>query len=367
MGFAFIILPLLLIAGLVYYLSIRLHLFFASLSKKAWLLIFGTITLLAFLGNMFLAVAPNPVARFASIVSAFWLITILYALFTFLTADVLSLIVKPKVVVRRYLSFGLLTAVMIYGVANAYTLRTKEVTIPVSGLAKPIRAVHLTDIHLGNFRGKGYLEKVVNKALSLNPEVVFHTGDLFDSKAHFYAGTDVLDPFKKINVPHYFVDGNHDEYVGAEQVFELTHKAGVINLQNEIGNYKELQLIGLNNMAQDSVSFDLHTPPGLETIQSVLSSLPIDKDKPTLVLHHRPVGEVYMEEKGADVLLAGHTHGGQMFPFTLIAKSMFTYLKGLYQYKNLNIYVSEGQGTIFVPVRVGTVSEITVVNLVPAN
>ncbi|MFT3737634.1 MAG: metallophosphoesterase [Breznakibacter sp.] len=272
-----------------------------------------------------------------------------------------------KTLQRRYLSLVLLAVVMVYGVVNAYTLQVKEVTIPVFGLSKPIRAVHLTDIHLGNFRGKKYLEKVVDKTISLKPDVVFNTGDLFDSKAHFYTGTDVLDPFKKIEVPHYFVDGNHDEYVGADQVFELTRKAGLINLQNKLGNYGELQLVGLNNMAQDSISFDLHTPPGSKTIKDVLDKLLIDKNKPTLVMHHRPVGEKYMQKKGIDVLLAGHTHAGQMFPFTLIARALFPYLKGLYHYQDMSIYVSQGQGTIFVPFRIGTVSEITVVNLVPKN
>lgn len=72
-----------------------------------------------------------------------------------------------------------------------------------------------------------------------------------------------------------------------------------------------------------------------------------------------------MDTKGVDLLLSGHTHAGQLFPFTLIAKLMFHYNKGLYKYNDMAIYVSEGVGTVFVPFRLGTRSDITLITLTP--
>jgi predicted MPP superfamily phosphohydrolase len=72
-----------------------------------------------------------------------------------------------------------------------------------------------------------------------------------------------------------------------------------------------------------------------------------------------------MNAKNVDLLLAGHTHAGQFFPFNLFAKLMFPYNKGLYQYSDMFVYVSKGLGTIFSPIRIGTNSEMTLIRLIP--
>lgn len=138
-------------------------------------------------------------------------------------------------------------------------------------------------------------------------------------------------------------------------------------LLNEVAYFKELQIIGLNNMLIDRNSSDIHASEESDNIEDTLDKLDIKADAPTIVLHHRPDGVQYMETKGANLLLAGHTHAGQVFPFTYVAKLMFGYNRGLYKYKTLDIYVSEGVGTFFVPIRFLTSSEIILFNLIPAK
>lgn len=363
-GILFLVGTLALIGGAIYYLSKRFSLFFNS-SVKVWLWTLGCISVSMIVAQPFTSMASNTIGMIANAVSSFWMLSLLYLVLSIAFVDLISLVIKTKPSVRKILSFGIYAIVMIYGIFSAYHLKVKEVTIPIDGLTKEIRAVHITDVHLGSYRGKNYLEKVVGKAIELNPDVIFNTGDLFDNINHFHAGTDILEPFRKIAVPHYFVDGNHDQYVGANKVFELAKEVGAITLQNEIADFGELQIIGLNNMAKDSISFDLHTVPGSETIQSVLENLEIDENRPTLVLHHRPDGVEYMQPKGVDLLLSGHTHAGQLFPFTIVTKFMFRYNKGLYHYENMAVYVSEGVGTIFFPFRLGTHGDITLVILTP--
>jgi len=75
----------------------------------------------------------------------------------------------------------------------------------------------------------------------------------------------------------------------------------------------------------------------------------------------------YMQARGVNLLLAGHTHAGQIFPATLIAPLMFNHNRGLYNYATMKIYVSEGTGTIFMPIRLGTRNEMTLVRLIPCN
>jgi len=109
----------------------------------------------------------------------------------------------------------------------------------------------------------------------------------------------------------------------------------------------------------------MHARDATETMQEVLSRLSVDKDKPAILLHHSPKGIRYARKQGIDLYLAGHTHGGQLFPLTFIAAMVHTYNKGFHDYQGTRIFVSQGAGTFGPPMRVGTYSEIAVITLVP--
>ena len=286
----------------------------------------------------------------------------LFMLMSVAFTDVLHLIFRFSPQIRGILSVGLAVLLTVYSIYNANNIKIKEITIPMKGLTQEIRAVLITDFHLGNYLGKRHVSKIVGKIKEISPDVVFNTGDMFDGRVHFNDGSDVLAAFRTLAAPHYFVYGNHDEMVGVQEVISQMKRANAIVLSNEIANFGELQIIGLGNMAADENSFDPHTRPGAATIKSVMARLPIEENRPTVVLHHRPDGVKYMHEKGADLLLAGHTHAGQIFPFSLFANLMFEYNRGLYKYETMNIYVSQGVITML---RLGTRSEITVLRLAP--
>lgn len=361
----FLIITLGLVAAAVYYLARRFALFFPAPGMKGWLWIFSLGLAFAFVGSIGFSELTNRFVAAWSLVGSILLGAFIFLLLSLVVTDLIHLLLKLSPVLRGWLTVGLTILLTGYGVWNAYHFRVKEVTIPIRGLTKEIRAVQLTDIHLGNSRGKKELERIVRITKELQPEIILNTGDLFDSKTHFNGNDDVLDPFQTISVPHYFVFGNHDEHVGLRQVLRRAEANGVTVLMNGVAHYNDLQIVGLNNMAADSQSFDIHASNDSTTVQSVMKSLEIDPERPLLVLHHRPDGISYMAEAGADLLLTGHTHAGQMFPFTLMAKWMFGYNKGLYQYEDMKIYVSQGLGTFFSPIRFGTHSEITLLRLIP--
>ena len=74
-----------------------------------------------------------------------------------------------------------------------------------------------------------------------------------------------------------------------------------------------------------------------------------------------------MNEAGADLVLSGHTHAGQLFPATLIAQLQFPYLQGLYYYNDTIVHISQGIGTFGPPIRVATKGEATFISLVPSG
>lgn len=362
----FMVITLGLLAAAIYYLSKRFALFFPAPGMKGWAWIFSAGLVFAFVGSIGFSELTNRFVAAWSLMGSILLGAFILLLLSLTVTDLLQLAFKPSPTLRGWLTVGLTLLLTGYGVWNAYHYRVKEVTLPIRGLTEEIRAVHLTDIHLGNSRGKKELERIVRITGELGPEIIFHTGDLFDSKTHFNGNEEVLDAFQTIGVPHYFVFGNHDEQVGLKQVLRRAEKSGITLLMNRMTHYKELQIVGLNNMRADSDSFDIHAGSDSCTVEKVMQSLESDPGQPLLVLHHRPEGIPYMAEAGTDLLLTGHTHAGQMFPFTLIAKWMFGYNKGLYRYSDMQIYVSPGLGTFFSPIRFGTHSEITLLRLVPA-
>ena len=250
-----------------------------------------------------------------------------------------------------------------YGIWNSWHPIVKEVNITMTNLPQKIKAVQLSDIHLGHFRAAGYLQKIVDIVNAQKPDVVFITGDLFDGNQRVSMQT--IAPLKNIHAPIYAVQGNHDIYAGWTKVDSLLRQTGVHVLENEMTIYKGIQLIGLLNTTADKQSFDIHGFKLAHTIKSILAKLDIDPDRPSILLHHSPIGVKYARQKGIDLFLAGHTHGGQMFPITIINHYFFTYNKGLYHDGATKVYVTQGVGTFGPPMRIGTDSEITVINISP--
>ena len=347
------------------FVSTRLAKSFPLLPPITWKILTLILTFGCLISMMTFTVTDQPVGRLVFQFSSLLVGFMLYVLLSFLFLELLQWVRPITPENTGIIAMSLALLICGYGLWNAYTPSVKRVEIPLRGLQKEIRAVHLTDIHLGNFRAKKYLAKVVSKVNELEPEVIFHTGDLFDALTPLREGT--LDPFSDLKAPHFFVEGNHDIHVGVKKVMELARKQQVTVLQNEVDSFDELQIIGLKHMLSDSTSFDMHASGEGMTVKKVLNQLQWDTDKPTVVLHHAPNGYQYADQHGAELLLAGHTHAGQMWPLTYVAKWIFGYNRGLYQYENLAIYVSQGVGTMFTPMRVGTQSEITLLRLIPGQ
>jgi hypothetical protein len=207
------------------------------------------------------------------------------------------------------------------------------------------------------------MQNIVDKTNAQSPDLVFITGDLFDGRINL--NPEVLAPLIQIKAPIYFVEGNHDNYTGVQEIKNLLRSMGVQVLENKLVEFEGIQIIGLDHMRPDNQSFAMHTNGHGPSIQSVLSALPIQESQPSIVLHHSPDGVKYASENHIDLFLAGHTHAGQLFPITIFAHYLFAFNRGLHQFENTQVFVSEGIGTFGPPMRVGTKSEIVVLNLVP--
>jgi len=354
-----------IIVGANIYLAKRFAIYFSTGITWPLYILFPTITFFMMFGMFTTINSISNTGHFINIAASVTVGFVLYLLISTIAVDLTGLVVKIKPLYSGITSISLALLITVYGLWNASNVKVNEVEIPLSGLNKQIKAVHLTDTHIGHMRDGRDLQKIVDMINEQNPDVIFFTGDLLDSKIQLK--NESLDPLGRLNAPIFFVEGNHDEYTGVDAIKDYLRRIGVIVLENEVKVWEQLQIIGLTYMNADENTTGPHTDPNGKNVKGILKELSISSEKPSILLHHGPNGVNYANDAGVDLYLAGHTHGGQIWPITHIAGLMFEYNKGLHDHNGTQVYVSQGTGTFGPPMRVGTYSELTVLNLVPGS
>ena len=165
--------------------------------------------------------------------------------------------------------------------------------------------------------------------------------------------TALIAPLKQLAPPYgiYFSTGNHEEFHDTAQYLEAVRRAGIRVLANELVNVDGLQVAGV--LYRDSSS-PLH-------MKAAIDGLRLDRAGASILLNHAPTRLPIVEQAGFSLQLSGHTHGGQLFPFTWLTRRIygrFTY--GLQRFGALQVYTSTGCGSWGPPMRVGTRPEIVV-------
>ena len=345
------------------YLGARFNHFFDGSGSWRFIILFSVLTVFMMVATIGLINATSTIGSIVFGIAAIIMGFTLYLLIATIAVDILGLLFQIRPSIMGLSSILIAVLISMYGMWNATKIRLNEVDIEIEGIDKPIRAAHLTDTHLGHFRGGEKLKEIVDLINEQEVDVVFFTGDLLDSRIQLKP--EAMNPLRKLEAPVFFVEGNHDEYTGVDAIKDHLRKIGVTVLENEMTMWKGIQVIGLTFMLADDTKVSPHAEANGVTIQNTLPQLGIDKELPSILLHHGPDGIQYANEHGVDLYLAGHTHGGQMWPATYVAKALFEYNRGLHEYGDSKVYVSLGTGTFGPPMRVGTYSELTILNLKP--
>ena len=244
----------------------------------------------------------------------------------------------------------------IYALIQGGNLTAKTYTIPIRGISEPVRVVHLSDIHVGTVHQEKYLNRIVEMTNSLKPDLVLVTGDLFDGSAPIHG--EILKPLDNFNAPAYFSNGNHEQYEGLDKVRETLKPLKLQLLENEVVRTGRIEIIGIN---------DSRSLPKGTTLGTVLDTLPRTENVPRIVMYHSPVHWREARDRGVDLMLSGHTHNGQIFPFTWLVKIFYPYIKGVYEKDGMYLHVSPGTGTWGPPMRLGSENQVTLLELRPAS
>ena len=328
----------------------------------AWQFVPGALAI-AFIPATILRFRSNhPALRIIYAISASWLGALNFAFFAALACWIGEIGAWlfgwpfPRFQLAAIL-FGLAAVTTVYGLLSANWLRVSRVTVRLPNLpaAWQGRTVALvTDLHLGPLSGAAFLRRVTAQLRSLQPEAVFISGDMFDGPT--IALDRLVGPWAEYSCPRgiFYVTGNHDEFAERSLYLEPVRRVGIRVLNNEKTAVEGLQIVGVH----DSEGGD---PAQL---REILRHARIDRQRPSILLSHRPVNLTVPEEEGISLQLSGHTHSGQIWPWNLLVSRI--YGRAAYGFSRLGkmqVYTSSGTGTWGPPLRVGTKSEIVLIQL----
>jgi uncharacterized protein len=240
----------------------------------------------------------------------------------------------------------------------------KDVAIKINNLPnsfKNFKIAQLSDLHLGQLMDKTRLREVVQITNSIKPDLVAITGDMVDGRVNVLK--DDITPLQELKsrFGSYFVVGNHEYYSGVEDWIKEITKQNVKVLENESVKIKKnkdfIYLSGVYDYGAHRVGSTL-----IADYKKALEGL--QKDIPTIMLAHQPKAVKKLKNFSVDLMLSGHTHGGQIWPFNFLVGLVEPHLKGLKRIGNTQVYVNQGTGCWGPPMRLGTFNEITQIRLV---
>jgi predicted MPP superfamily phosphohydrolase len=236
--------------------------------------------------------------------------------------------------------------------------RLERVSVRIAGLPAGFsgyRIVQISDLHVGHTVSRRQVERVVSIANSAGADLIVLTGDLVDGEVSALRETFSLLGQLQARDGVFYVTGNHEGYWGGEHWVEEIRRLGITPLLNE---HRVLR------KGEDALVLAGTTDTDPDPERALQGAPPRDR-VPRVLLAHQPKVALVAEPLGFDLQLSGHTHGGQFFPWTLIIGWFHPVARGLGRHGRLALYVNRGSGYWGPPIRLGSPSEITCLELYP--
>lgn len=353
---------------LALYLGANGYIFWRMLSGLHFLplgarVAFGLLFWLAAVG-MFLsfglrnATMPEVLHRAIYLVGTSWLVFTLYMFVALLLADVAHSI-WPSFHHGVWWALGVTVVVLVAGYVNYRHPRVEHITIhtekPIEGGG--MRIVALSDVHLGRGTTRGDLRRYVDMINAEKPDMVMIVGDLIDNSIVPVEAADMCREFERIEARYgiYMSAGNHEYISGIDACRNYLQTTPVRLLADSVVEHPS----GISIVGRDD-----RINPRRATLDDLLASS--DKERFSIVLDHQPNEIVTSAKLGVDLHLSGHTHRGQVWPLSLITDAMFDQSHGYRKWGDTHAYVMTGISLWGPPFRIGTNSEMVVIDIVSA-
>jgi predicted MPP superfamily phosphohydrolase len=360
--FIFIIFLIVIITGeYLIYLSLHSLGLYKYLSVKNILLALGILFPVMFVWSMFYGGEHFSIINsWIYTASAVWLGLLTYLVLAALIISTLVIVnnffginipIRPISIILLALAF----ATTIYGIYNANNPKVVNWEVNSSALSplwKGKKIAFVSDTHLGMVRQEKFMQKVVDIINKEKPDIAFNLGDLIDGPSFPYAKG--MAPLNEINAPmgSYYVEGNHERYSAEYDLFKSNFPEKLNDITNKKVIVNNTQIIGIPFGSMKSE----------DQIKKELEDVLYDKNFPSIILMHDPKDTPKLADNNVSLVLSGHTHNGQFFPFTFLLDKLYgLYVYGITETGNTVSITSSGVGTAMPPLRVGSSPEIVIV------
>jgi len=256
---------------------------------------------------------------------------------------------------RLFLVLAVPVVVVVIGAVRNNFPRIREYSVEIPQKSSDIRQLKIAfaaDFHFRETTNRRLMERFVEKVNAANPDIVLIGGDVLEGDRQVEKLGEFEAQFRRLKPKYgvYGVPGNHDLHSANAMTF--FDKAGIRLLQDAVEKIDNaFYLVGRNDGRSR----------GRKSIHELLRDC--DRSLPVIVLEHRPTDLDNVSDSGADILLSGHTHNGQLFPVNFIAKRRYELSWG-YKLKNrTHVFVTSGLQVWGPPVRTAGTSEILIVNI----
>ncbi len=223
-----------------------------------------------------------------------------------------------------------------------------------------LKVVQLSDVHVSPDTDPDEVRRLVARVNELSPDVIALTGDLVDGSVPMLRAA--MQPFAQLRASMgvYAVTGNHEYYSGGDAWIAELRRLGVTVLQNERVTLRRgegaFELAGVPDWTGGQFGA-AHRPRLADALAGRDESIPV------VLLAHQPKQFPEAMKQGVSLQLSGHTHGGQIWPFTLLVMLAERHVAGLHAVGGSQLYVSRGTRYWGPPMRLGAPHELTVLTL----
>jgi predicted MPP superfamily phosphohydrolase len=368
--------------ALFVHLSINVYIFLKGMKllegKRTLRFIFASFFILEFAlyltGLLLYPLLPITVIRFLWLMGSSWMVFIFYMTLLWLLIDLVHLFNRKKPFLGSFISDNPRTSGAIFFTVTTLAIATimymgnyrfrhpvvthKEITINKSaGNITSMRIVAISDLHLGYLINRKYAKKYVDLIIEQKPDLVLFVGDIIDAEIAPIINQKMQEDFLRLDPPFgvYSCTGNHEyRYQAVKKIKWLNDDANIKMIRDSaVLIDSSFYIVG----REDYVFAER------ESLETILLNQNADKSLPMIVLNHTPSDLDEEMRNGADIALYGHTHDGQIFPFNIFTRMAFEVSRGYKKKENTHVFVSSGVGLSGPQYRIGTKSEIVVLDV----
>lgn len=337
------------------------------------IVIFGTELITYSIGFIFYRYLPESVTQFIRVMGTSWMLFLLYCGGLWLIIDLVNAI-RLKIshkpwrlkdqsrrfkVVSYLVPMIIVIGIMIHGRYRFMHPVVQQVSITTHKTAEKMDSVRIAmigDLHLGYMINRKHTKRFVDLIMAQQPDLILFVGDIIDGHIEPILQQRMDEELARLHAPLgvFSCTGNHEYRYDAEEKISLLNNAGITILRDSaVLIDSSFYVIG----REDKVM------PTRKPLRKILSDQSVEMSKPVIVLNHTPDNLAEEADAGADIALYGHTHHGQAFPGNIATEMTFEVAHGYKKKGDTHVYVTSGIGLVGPQYRIGTVSEMVMLNV----